>query len=172
MQNLVVPSFLGTSTTRLQKGGSRDPMDPPPLLKFVQLNGLLLGTQPVQVEAGQVEQVSSINVINSTYIPNSKTTVLEAAIAASFSDGDIIIFEPDQKNLFTRCAYNSTSGWTCLHSCREQLEPGTSLGKVSHFQLTKPTEPVEEAEIHLVEQKCSVGRQTDLEQSSTTEEEI
>ncbi len=56
-----------------------------------------------------------------------------------------------------------------------RLQPGTSLGAVTHFQLT---EPVEEAEIHLVEHKCSVGRRTELlevlhlEQSSATEEEI
>ncbi len=40
-------------------------------LKLVQPNGLSLGAQPVQIEAGQAERVSNVNVINSTYIPNS-----------------------------------------------------------------------------------------------------
>ncbi len=78
-------------------------------LKFVQPNGLPLGTQPVQVEADRVERVSSVNIINSTYIPNSKTTVLEATIATPFSDGDILMFEPDQKICST---------WACKYPMR------------------------------------------------------
>ena len=54
-------------------------------LKFVQPNGLPLGTRPVCVEACQVEEVSSVNVISSAFLPNHKITLLEADIATPFS---------------------------------------------------------------------------------------
>ena len=64
-------------------------------LKFVQPNGMPLGTE---TEACQPEKVSTVNVVSSTYLPSHKTTMLEAEISTPFSDGDALMFEPNQED--------------------------------------------------------------------------
>ena len=162
-------------------------------LKFVQPNGEPLGTQPVCVEACQVEEVSSVKVISSTYLPNHKITLLEADISTPFSDGDILMFEPNQKVLLGEglqipdaLLTQQPNGHVYIPvenswAVSARLEPGTCLGQVTHCP--EPELKVEEStvtvsEINLVTRKLSAERQTELlellhlEQSSATAEEI
>ena len=112
-------------------------------LTFVQPNGLPLGPQLVQTEACQPKKVSTVNVVSSTYLPSHKTTVLEAEIRTPFSDGDALMFEPNQEDfkkmglhlpdvlltqrLNGRLYIPVENSWTVS----ARLQPGECLGAVT-----------------------------------------